>query len=257
MDRPGEKLKRARERLKLTYRDVEHASQTIAHRRGSDEFAIALSRLADIENKGTVPTIYRVYTLCAIYRLDFDDVLRWYGVPREQLADDALHVHLPETHVIRCADEDVLALPQPDDSQVDLSRTTLLNRPVNNWGRLPFTFLDGSQPRRRYGLIGFDDWSLFPVLYPGSLVLIDENRRKITTSGWTDEYDRPIYFLEHRDGYLCAWCTLAGGRLVTQPHPASQQHAGCYDYPAEIEVLGQVIGVAMMLDRHARRRART
>ena len=55
MERAGEKLKRIRERLKLTYRDVEKASQQIAEHRGSDEFAIALSRLADIENKGTVP----------------------------------------------------------------------------------------------------------------------------------------------------------------------------------------------------------
>ena len=30
MERPGEKLKRIRERLKLTYRDVEKASQQVA-----------------------------------------------------------------------------------------------------------------------------------------------------------------------------------------------------------------------------------
>src|SRR3981189_1335780 len=42
MERPGEKLKRARERLKLTYRDVEDASQQIARRRSRDEFVIAL-----------------------------------------------------------------------------------------------------------------------------------------------------------------------------------------------------------------------
>jgi hypothetical protein len=39
-----------------------------------------LSRLADIENRDTVASIYRLYTLCAIYRLDFDEVLEWYGV---------------------------------------------------------------------------------------------------------------------------------------------------------------------------------
>jgi len=77
MERPGEKLKKARERLKLTYRDVEKASQQVAERRGSDEFAIALSRLADIEHKGTVPTIFRLYTLCAVYRLNFSEVLGW------------------------------------------------------------------------------------------------------------------------------------------------------------------------------------
>ena len=52
VERPGEKLKRARERLKLTYRDVEKASQLLVRRRGSVEFAIALSRLADLPREG-------------------------------------------------------------------------------------------------------------------------------------------------------------------------------------------------------------
>ena len=54
---PGQKLRRARERLGLRYRDVEEASQRIAFRHGNDEFSIGLSRLADIENKGTLPSL--------------------------------------------------------------------------------------------------------------------------------------------------------------------------------------------------------
>ena len=57
MDRPGEKLRRVRERLKLTYRDVEQASHEIATRRGQSDFQISLSRLADIENRGSVPRL--------------------------------------------------------------------------------------------------------------------------------------------------------------------------------------------------------
>jgi transcriptional regulator with XRE-family HTH domain len=34
MERPGERLKRVREKLGLTYRDVERASQQIAEHRG-------------------------------------------------------------------------------------------------------------------------------------------------------------------------------------------------------------------------------
>src|ERR1017187_7750585 len=75
MEEPGQRLKRERERLNLRYRDVEQASQTIANRHENDGFIIALSRLADIENKGTVPSLYRLYSLCAIYRLDLKDVL--------------------------------------------------------------------------------------------------------------------------------------------------------------------------------------
>ena len=76
----GQKLRRERERLDLRYRDVEEASQRIAEKFGNSEFAIALSRLADIENRGTVPTIYRLYTLVSIYNLDYSEVLNWYGV---------------------------------------------------------------------------------------------------------------------------------------------------------------------------------
>ena len=57
MEDAGQKLKRVRERLRLKFRDVEEASGRISARHGSDEFAIVLSRLADIENKGTLPTI--------------------------------------------------------------------------------------------------------------------------------------------------------------------------------------------------------
>ena len=90
MERAGEKLKRMRERLKLTYRDVEQASQGIAARLGNGEFAIRLSRLADIENKDTAPTIYRLFSLCAIYRLEFAEVISWYGAPLDRLASEAL-----------------------------------------------------------------------------------------------------------------------------------------------------------------------
>ena len=63
VQRPGEKLKRVREKLKLTYRDVEKASQQLAAHHQNEEFSIALSRLSDIEHKGTVPTIFRLYAI--------------------------------------------------------------------------------------------------------------------------------------------------------------------------------------------------
>lgn len=256
MDRAGEKLKRARDHLRLTYRDVEQASQKIAARHGSDEFVIALSRLADIENKGTVPTMYRLYTLCAIYGLDFDEVLRWYGVPRAELASEALQIGLDATHLIGFAPGDPVTIPSSLDREIDLNQTTLLSHLVRNWGKGAFSFLNGLDLHRyRYGFIGLEDWSMYPILRPGSLVAIDENRRKIAPSGWTNEFDRPIYFLEHRGGNVCGWCTVAGDRLLMQPHPGSQQALYSFAWPAEIDIIGQVTGVAMLLEskqRHSR-----
>jgi hypothetical protein len=47
---PGLRLRQARERLGLTYRDVERASYELAARRGRPDFIIHISRLADFEN---------------------------------------------------------------------------------------------------------------------------------------------------------------------------------------------------------------
>jgi len=223
MDRAGEKLKRAREHLKLTYRDVEQASQKIAGNRSNDEFAIPLSRLADIENKGTLPTIYRIYTLCSIYRLDFDEVLRWYGVPKDQLPAESLQIGLEETHIVQFSASNVGTIPHPGDFEIDLNKTNFLSQFIRRWGKLPLSFLNGLDLKQhRYGFIGLEDWSMYPILHPGSLVAIDEGRQKISTGGWLNEFDRPIYFLEHREGYSCGWCSLDGGSLLLHPHPASQ-----------------------------------
>ena len=70
---------------------MEEASQRIAQRQKNDEFAIALSRLADIENKGTVPSLYRLYSICAIYRLDLSEVLEWYGIRLSDLLGRRRH----------------------------------------------------------------------------------------------------------------------------------------------------------------------
>jgi len=259
MEEAGQRLKRARERLNLRYRDVEEASNQIAARHNNDEFTIALSRLSDIENKGTVPTIYRLYSLCTIYRLDVNEVLDWYGVNVGTLAADAASIQMQRTHLIGFGADGYgeVQMPLALDPGIDLRRTTFLSRMIQRWGRLPLTLLNGFDLKdHRYAFIGMDDWFMYPLIQPGSLVLIDQNKRKIVNSGWSTEFERPIYFLEHRQGYSCGWCTLNGAQLVLQPHPASMCSPEVYAHPDDIEVIGQVTGVAMRLDLGKRRRGR-
>jgi len=258
MEEPGQRLRRARERLNLRYREVEEASLQIAERHKSDEFVIALSRLSDIENKGTVPTIYRLYSLCAIYRLDMNEVLSWYGVDPAGLPADAAQIELQRTHPIgfETNGRGEVSLPLALDPGIDLRKTTYLSRMIQRWGKLPLVLMNGLEVQKnRYAFIGSDDWSMYPLIQPGSLVVIDESRRKIVNSGWANEFERPIYFFEHRKGYACGWCTLNENQLVIQPHPASMCHPEVYSFPDQIEVVGQVTSVAMHLDQAKRRRA--
>jgi hypothetical protein len=129
---------------------------------------------------------------------------------------------------------------------------------IQQWGKLPLLFLESlGVKEHRYGFIGTDDWFMYPLLQPGTFVMIDEALRRVSNSGWTNEFERPIYFLEHRQGYVCGWCALNEDHLILQPHPASLSSPQVYNYPNEIEVVGQVTGIAMRLDQVQRRRART
>lgn len=259
-EEPGQKLKRVRERLNLRYRDVSEASQKLAMRHKNPEYYIALSRLSDIENKGTVPSIYRLYSLCAIYRRNFAEVVSWYGVRLPDVAADAMRIPLLQTHLIEIeADEEgSVAAPLIPDNAIDLRKTAFLNRQVRDWGRLPLQMLANIELKKnKYGFVGSEDWSMYPILAPGSLVQIDDTKKKVSTGGWISEFDRPIYFLEHREGFECCWCSLAGDYLILQPHASSQLPSRYFRYPEEIEVIGQVIAVAMRLDQGKRRRTRS
>src|SRR5205823_3645162 len=182
MEEAGQKLKRARERLNLRYREVEEASIQIANRHKNDEFIIALSRLSDIENKGTVPSLYRLYSLCTIYRLDMNDVLEWYGINMSALPSDAASLDIEKTHLIgfNSNGHGDVNIPLSLDPGLDLRRTTFLSRMIQRWGKLPLSLLNGLEVKNlRYAFIGSEDWSMYPMLQPGSLILIDDNKRKI------------------------------------------------------------------------------
>jgi hypothetical protein len=104
-----------------------------------------------------------------------------------------------------------------------------------------------SDDRYTYGYIGSEDFAMYPLLPPGSFVQVDETRNKVEEGLWRSEFERPIYFVEMREGYACCWCSIKGSSIVLQPHPLSPVSVRILRYPQEAEVLGQVIGVAMRL----------
>jgi len=259
MEDAGQRLRRVRERLYLRVRDVELASQKIADKYHNDEFLVLINRLSEIENKGLLPNIYKLYTLCTVYRLNLQEVMEWYGVPLAAMTTDAAFAEVPSTHLINFPTSlhgEVL-LPLSLDPGIDLKRTTYLSRMIQRWGKLPLMLLDSVDLKdHRYGFIGTEDWFMYPLLQPGSLVMLDETRRKVVNSGWGNEFDRPIYFLEHRQGYACGWCYQTDDRLILQSHPTSVCPPQVFAYPTEIEVIGQVTGVAMNLGQGRRRPTR-
>lgn len=252
MEEASQRLKRARERLSLKYREVEEFSQRIADRYRNDEFVISISRLSDFENRGAVPSIFKLYSLCVIYRLEMGEVLRWYGVDPSRMPSDAAEMVVERTHLVGFGREGMsrvasaeIQVPLSLDPGLDLQQTTFLSRFIQNWGVLPLMLVSGYEPKiYQYALIGEQDWYMFPILQPGSLVLIDDTRKKVAEDGWEGEHDRPIYLLEHREGWLCAWCDVNEDRLIALPHPSGQDSPRIFAGAGEVEVVGQVMGVA-------------
>lgn len=248
---PGRFLKEWRERLGMGVRDVQKSSALIAAEEDNTEFYISAAWLSQIENEVSAPSVYKLFSISAIYGVDFAELLKRYGADPDRIPKLRDMVKLDATHPVSVESinqHSEVTLPVRLDPSFRWETTQLLNRVVAMWGRIPTTLLQDINPRNQmFGYVGLEDFTMFPILRPGALVMIDGNRRRVASEGWRTELDRPIYFVELREGYRCAWCQLEEGRLTLVPHPASGVSVKSYRHPDEAEVAGQVVGVAMRL----------
>ena len=242
---PGLRLRRIREAQGLTYRDVEKASYEIAVKRGRPDFILHISRLADIENRGVVPSLHKLYSLATILHLDPMEISSWYEAPFAQTLHDGASFPPPRTHL----GESLLPTFAPNifSPRREVQNTGLLPSqpgPEATWPRLP----DSTGGRFKYGYIGLSDRRMVPLLRPGSTVLIDTNLRRVEDAEWSSEYDRPMYFVELREGYRCGWFQRDKGRLIMHPHALSRCMPEAWRTPEEAEVVGRVVGVVTYLN---------
>jgi hypothetical protein len=230
----------------------------LAERYKNEEYGIPLSRLSDIETKGLVPGLFRMYSLAVIYRLDFLDILAWYGIDLGRIPSDVnvaepRRTHRAEPLSASSANHISTAnVPVKMDPGFDLRRTGNLGRMVEKWGAVPFTKLQElANSDFTYGYVGTEDFTMYPLLLPGSFIQVDESKNEIREGVWRSEYERPIYFVETREGYICSWCSVKGDAVILQPHPLSPSPVRIMRHPQDAEVIGQVVGVAMRLDEFA------
>ena len=245
----GQRLRALRETLGYRMRDVELASQQIARRFENEEFTVPPSRLSDIETKGVIPSIFRLYSFAAIYRREYRELLSFYGLELDGISADISSGHPQKSHVSEALSNlTQVRIPTRFDPGFSLEKTADLRRVIEQWGTVPMAYLEMlSDDRYTYGYIGLEDFTMYPILPPGSFVQVDETRNKVGDGVWRSEFERPIYFVEMREGFTCCWCSIKRDSIVLQPHPLSPVSVRVLRYPQEAEVLGQVIGAAMRL----------
>jgi transcriptional regulator with XRE-family HTH domain len=248
---PNQQLKELRSRLGMSTREVAELSQKIADAEGNPEFHISNPWLTQIENSDSIPGIHKLYSLSAIYRIKITALLLLFGIDLTKLHQHQLVSPLRHTHLttLEVADpEKTVPFPVRFEPSFDVRHTNLLSRMVEVWGQVPIALIQGLDVRNcLYGYIGLDDYTLFPILRPGSFVQIDPRVRKILPGIWRTEYERPIYFVELRDGYCCCWCELADKDLLLIPHPLSPCHVRRLTVGLDAEIVGQVTGAGIRL----------
>jgi transcriptional regulator with XRE-family HTH domain len=242
---PGLRLRKTRESLGLTYRDVEKASYEIAVQRGRPDFILHISRLADIENRNVVPSLHKLYSLAAILHLDPLEISNWYEAPFQHTFHDGAQFPPPRTHLSEPCNPPVP--PVNPERSTSVESTDLLHERPAGIAAMPVK--EGPENGRyRYGHVGLLDRRMVPLLRPRSTVLIDTTLRRIEDQEWSNEYDRPMYFVEIRNGYRCGWFQKDRSRLIMQPHILSRCAPEAWRTPEEAEVVGKVIGVVTYLN---------
>jgi transcriptional regulator with XRE-family HTH domain len=226
---------------------VETLSRSVADRRQSSDYQISRTSLAEIENGKWAPTLHKLYTLSVVYGRDYDRLAVLCGIPVSEVLSEHKTLALPKTYLIGPMPEAYKAgLPSATELRAKLrvERTNLLPKIIDSWSEvpLPLQLLDGGDPL--YGYIGLDDYTLFPFVRPGAFVQIDPRQRKIPATIWHTDHDRPIFFVELHDQYVCSWCEMLDSRLILIPSQQSKRRAQLLRYPAEATIIGRVTGVS-------------
>jgi hypothetical protein len=240
----GAKLHEARSRWKLSLREVEERSAKLAAQWQNPAYRISASWLDRVEREDRGLSATNLIVLAAIYGLTAEQMIALCpqsgtGSGRELSQVSAPNATLllsagpMEAHAKEWLPDSFLTDPLPDT-------TTLL---PSGQGVLPSHY--------RRGVIGQRDRMLEPMIRGGSIVLIDTLKRAVASrKEWTHEFDRPIYFLVTRVGYVSGFCELDKNSewLTLVPHPLSYETSKRWRYRKEIEVIGTVAGVLMRRD---------
>lgn len=236
---PNKELKILRQKRNLTVRDVEQASRRIAEAKGDDQYSISNSWLTQLEHGVSTPNPFAIFSLCATYRVSFAELLRIYGVNIEE-TEEYQHIanpHRTDLVPATSAHGGCPGLVLIDN--VSGPTTRLITEVPSPAG----SNHHGVNSHILYGYIGLRDDTMNPLIRPGSVVEIDTRQTKVPSiSPSPNEFEKPVFFVELRDGYAFGWCEMQGRRLVIRPHPLSRAQHREFEYPKEAEIVGRVVG---------------
>jgi hypothetical protein len=237
----GNKLRESRLKWQLTLREVEDRSSRLAQQWENPAYRISASWLDRVEREDRGLSATKLIVLAAIYGLTADQMIGLCPASRLKQGHQLDSVSAPNATLLLAQG------PLEQHARHWLPDSFLADTPPDATALLPYD--QGMLPNHyRRGVIGRQDRMLEPMIRAGSVVLIDTQKRAIASRReWTHEFDRPIYFLITRTGYVSGFCELDKDSdwLTLVPHPLSYETSRRWKFRREIEVIGTVAAVFM------------
>jgi transcriptional regulator with XRE-family HTH domain len=241
----GQKLKMLRNVRNITVREVEQASRRIAEAKGDKRFRISNGWLAQLEKGVSEPSICKLFSLSVIYHVKFFDLIRLYDVDIDEVEkyEPVANPHVTQLLSAEGRDKSgTMRVPQILATSFALRGTSLIPEKMRVVQQTTAALEDDGAAPISYGYVGLKDFTMYPLIWPGSFVWLDVTQNKLQPVAWHNEYERPIYFIELRDGYACGWCELQGNQLLIIPHHSSPATIRRLTYPKEADIVGRVTG---------------
>jgi transcriptional regulator with XRE-family HTH domain len=241
MERLGALLRSIRTEWGLSLREVKDRTEVLAKLWGSPRYASSFSNLAKLELGQHDMKISTLISLSHVYS------------KRPQTLVDAClppEYHLPVFNPLEGPNSTVLI------TEGHLQERARRLLPLSGARSIPenTALISGDVPSQRHryhnAVVGRKDRALYPMIRPGAIVTVDTHQRAIASpKEWTNEFDRPIYLLHTRNGYVCGWCQLTeeGTLLNVVSHLMAKLDVLPLAYGKDVEVVGRVVAVAMTL----------
>lgn len=209
----GARLHAIRKNWQLSLREVEARSFRLAKDRNNPSYQISAGWLNRLEREEHELTVTKLAALSEIYSIPMEHLLRsMYSADGRALVASSA--------------------PQLPDETTLLSSDSSMNSPYLR------------------GIVGKKDRTCEPMIPAGSIIYIDKTKHTISLrKDWAHEFQRPVYLLNTREGYICGWCELdeASEWLTVIAHPLSPASSRRWRYPAEVACVGLVVAVAVRL----------
>jgi hypothetical protein len=236
----GEEMRGRLQQFHIGVREVDNASRKDANGKHNASFHISRYRLRELEQNSDDIRVAELAEFAKLCKTGFSDMLGRYLSYHPELVCNS---DTPPSTEVLPEPSKVLGSFAPAGGATELLQ--VISRASETNGS-PFWRKSSSY---LHGRVGLDDLTMWPMIPPGSVVRINTRQRSVAPRGsWQNDYERPIYFLEIRNGFACGWCDLHDRQLILTPHSLSPVHSRSWTMGREVEVRGRVAGYLVDLE---------